>query len=192
MNADLRQMLERGMTMARDPLNAAVMRDPSAARVTTLYSSWLLEYCRVCHHTFREDDTVRPDPDLSGVMLHADERTGLMCWYWAQQLPVERPLLAQLEDIDENLREEFMRGLRVHWNPARDAQAILVPSRSNLIGLKCPICRHTVRGGDWVVRCSCNRCGGVFHQDITRQLTCWEAWTRSGVRDYCAFIGAPL
>jgi hypothetical protein len=178
---ELQQMLDRGIAMARDPLNAASLHDPQAARVTTLYSSWLLEYCRVCHHTFREDDIVRPHFELSDVMLHEDARTGLMCWSRVQQLPVSQPLLAQLEDIDENLREEFMRGLRIHWNPAKDAQAILVPSRSNLIGLKCPICRHTVRGGDWVVPCSCNRCGGVFHQDITRHLTCWETWIRSAL-----------
>jgi hypothetical protein len=184
---ELHQALARGMAMARDPRNAHA-RGPLDPRVTTIYSPWLLQICRVCRHTFREEDYVLPDPSRPERMLHDDARSGLRCWRKAQGLPIERAAAAAPNDA---VRDAFMHGLSEHWQPAGDLQAELVASRSQLIGRKCPICRHTVRRGDQVVRCPCGRgCGGVFHQDIARHLTCWHTWERGERHGYCAFTGA--
>ena len=188
-NDDLQRALERGMAMARDPRNAQVrsLHDP---RVTTIYSPWLLRVCAYCHHTFREDDIVLPDPAHPSQMLHDDPRFGLYCWHRAQQLPIE-PRTTALRN--EAVHAAFMRGLTQHWQPAGNQQTELVSARSVLIGRKCPICRHTVRRGDQVVLCPCGRgCNGAFHQDITRHLTCWNTWNRGEQRSYCGFTGAPF
>jgi hypothetical protein len=186
---DLQQALKRGMDMARDPRNAHA-RGPRDVRVTTIYSPWLFQICRVCHHTFREDDIVLPNPAHPDRMLHDDPQANLRCWHKAQRLPVERAATAR---YDDNLRLAFMRGVSEYWQPAGAQAAERVAAGSDLIGRKCPICRHTVRIGDQVVRCPCGRaCGGVFHQDIARHLTCWHSWHRGEKRGYCAFTGAQF
>lgn len=185
---NLRKQLLHGLEMARDPRNALV-RDPQAPRVTTLYSPWLLQVCRVCRHSFREEDLVRPDPARPERMLHEDPRAGLCCWSHASGFPP--PPAAEV--LATPTRDAFLQGLHTHWQPAGATRAELVPPRSELILRRCPICRHSVRPGDTVIRCPCGRgCGGVFHQDVLRHLTCWETWSRGATRFYCAFTGAPF
>jgi hypothetical protein len=185
----IQQALQHGMDMARDPINAHITADDES-RITTVYSPWLLQICLGCHHTFREGDLVRPDPRRPGRMLHEDSRYTLLCWSEAHQHSL--PIVADYADpCPKEVREAFLRGLHEHWQQD-DTTSELVEQGSSLIGLKCPVCRHTVRVGDLVVRCPCgNNCGGVFHQDVTRHLTCWDTWNRGRRRDYCAFTGAP-
>jgi hypothetical protein len=65
---DLRADFMRGMTMARDPQNAGI-HDSYTPRTTSMYSPWYRNVCRVCRHTFRENDLVLPHPTLPGRML---------------------------------------------------------------------------------------------------------------------------
>lgn len=189
---ELRQAIERGLEMAQDPQNATI-HDPCQSRITTIYSPWLLHYCRVCRHTFREGDLVRPDPKRPGAMLHEDHRYGLHCWSKERGCP---PTESESPACDEQVHRAFLRGIEAEWTPVGHTRTERVEASSDLIGRKCPICRHTVRVGDHVVRSpGFERSGGVFHQDMTRHLTCWDTWNRSsrtGVRDYCAFTGASL
>jgi hypothetical protein len=178
-----------GMAMARDPRNAQC-RHPDEIRTTTIYSPWLLQVCQICHHTFREDDHVLPDPEHPERMLHADARSALHCWSRAQRR-VAVPTTGAPANME--IRTAFLQGLHAHWCPTGNRDTELVQPGSPLIGRRCPICRHTVRIGDQVVRCPCGRqCGGVFHQDITRHLTCWDAWNRGEQRTYCALTGAAF
>ncbi len=186
---ELTHHLLHGMEMARDPRNAHVC-GVEDLRVTTVYSPWLLQICRVCRHTFREHDRVRPDPQKPERMLHDDESTLLLCSL--RPLSISQVLLATPVP-NEATRDAFLRGLQTHWQPAGGACTILVQPRTVLIGRKCPICRHTVRPGDTVVPCPCGRnCGGVFHQDPIRHLTCWDTWNRGANPTYCAFTGATF
>ncbi len=186
---DLTHKLVHGMEMARDPRNAHVCTLDDL-RVTTVYSPWLLQICRVCRHTFREHDRVLPDPQNAERMLHEDRGAGLMCFRRAQGLPWAH---AVQRVPNQSIHDAFMRGLELHWQSARTAQVVEVAPRSALLGRKCPICRHTVRAGDMVVPCPCGRdCGGVFHQDPLRHLTCWDTWNRGLSPTYCAFTGARL
>jgi len=75
---ELERQLRHGMDMARDPRNAHV-RGPDDLRVTTVYSPWLLQLCRVCRHTFREADCVRTDTRYPKRMIHDDEPSNLRC-----------------------------------------------------------------------------------------------------------------
>jgi len=186
---DLAQQVLHGIEMARDPRNAHV-RGPNDLRVTTVYSPWLLQICRVCHHTFREHDGVRPDPNASQRMVHCDEQTLQICARPARGA-ISAPTLAAVPS--EAIREAFLRGLQAHWQPAGGVSTVLVLPRSALIGRRCPICRHTVRPGDTVVLCPCGRnCGGVFHQDPLQHLTCWDNWNRGKTPTHCAFTGASF
>jgi hypothetical protein len=186
---DLDAAVMRGMTMARDPQNAGI-RDAHTPRTTSMYSPWYRNVCRVCRHTFRENDLVLPHPTLPGRMLHADPQAGLVCWSRFQGHPVGA---AHRRNIPESIRGRFLQGLHTHWHPEGHLQCPVVEPGSPLVGRQCPICRHTIRPGDSVVLCPCGRdCGGVFHQDITRHLTCWDTWSRSAQRTYCAFTGASL
>lgn len=186
---ELLHQLQHGIEMARDPRNAHV-RGADALRVTTLYSPWLLQICLKCRHTFRENDRVRPDPMHAGRMVHDDAQTNLFCWSKAQGIA---PARADVVIPNEELRSAFLRGLQAHWQPAGNVCTVIVEPRSALIGRKCPICRHTVRAGDTVVHCPCGRgCGGVFHQDPMRHLTCWDTWNCGANPTYCAFTGAPF
>jgi len=182
---ELLHQLQRGLQMARDPRNAHVS-DPDELRVTTVYSSWLLQICAVCRHTFREGDQVLPHPHNPDRMIHEDERSALFC---ASRLKGVRRAAAAIPD--QELHAAFLRGLQTYWQPASGVQTIVVPPRSSLIRRKCPICRHTIRAGDTVVLCPCgNNCGGVFHQDPLRHLTCWDTWKRGRTLRHCAFTGA--
>lgn len=185
----LRQAFVEGLVMARDPRNAGIT-DDHTPRVTTIYSAWYRTACSVCHHTFREDDRVVPHPQQPSGMIHKDPAAGLCCW---SRLHGHRPNVPKHTAATTAIRDAFLQGLHTHWNPDDHVQCLTVEPRSPLIGKRCPICRHTVRPGDRVVRCPCGRaCGGVFHQDISRHLTCWDTWNRSTRRHYCAFTGAPL
>jgi hypothetical protein len=186
---DLRTFFARGLAMARDPQNAGIT-DSSTSRKTSIYSPWYRNVCRVCRHTFREDDLVLPHPTLPGRMLHEDAHIGLSCWSRFQGCAVETDHLVKMP---EQVRSRFLQGLHTHWHPEAHLQCPVVEKGSPLIRRQCPICRHTIRAGDSVVLCPCGRdCGGVFHQDITRHLTCWDTWSRSAQRTYCAFTGAPF
>jgi hypothetical protein len=122
-------------------------------------------------------------------MLHEDPRYGLHCWSRVTGCPPEEP--AGAAACSHEVRDAFLRGLHQHWQLAGSTAAELVVPGSPLVGRRCPVCRHTVRPGDQVVRCPCGRsCGGVFHQDIPRHLTCWDTWNRGGERGYCALTGA--
>jgi hypothetical protein len=183
---ELEHAIKRGIEMADDPLNAA--RKPHEPRITTLYSPWLLQTCRMCRHSFREEDQVLPDPHLADAMLHEDPQAGLFCWSKWRGLTPTKP---SAPPLDAAVREDFMRGVRQHWKPAGNLAVELVQRGMGLVGRRCPICRHTVRLGDHVVRCPCGRgCNGVFHQDLTRHLTCWDTWNRGSERAFCAFTQA--
>lgn len=187
---ELRCQLRKGIDMARDPRNAHI-HDPHEPRVTTLYSPWLLQMCLRCRHTFRIDDWVLPDPYTPDRMLHEDPRTGLFCH---SRVIGQAPLHPQNVPVNMALRQQFLRGLETSWHLAGTMQLIVVQPKSPSIGKKCPICRHTVRTGDTVVRCPCGRpeCMGVFHQDVQRHLTCWDTWSVGMGRRYCAFTGAMI
>ena len=186
---ELLQQLQRGLRMARDPRNAHVSA-PDELRVTTVYSSWLLQVCSVCRHTFREGDHVLPDPRNFARMIHEDEHSALFC---VSRLKGMRRAAAGTAIPNQELYAAFLQGLQIHWQPAGGVQTIVVPPRSPLIHRKCPICRHTVRAGDTVVLCPCgNDCGGVFHQDPLRHLTCWDTWKRGRTLHHCAFTGAAF
>lgn len=147
----LQQAFERGIEIARDPCNARIT-DPHESRITTIYSPWLLQVCSICRHTIREGDRVRPDPHRPGRMLHEDPQYGLFCWSRATGAPLVAP--PTVTACPPDVREAFLRGLHQHWKPAGDATTTLVVPGSPFIGLKCPVCRHTVREGDLVVACS--------------------------------------
>lgn len=186
---ELTQQLERGIAMARDPRNAQAS-GPDAVLVTTIYSPWLLKVCQICRHTFREQDTVRPDPDRPGRMRHFDVPTSRFCTHGGCASAAEP---AAESAAHEAIRTAFLRGLQLHWTPAGGMSTELVGARSPLVGRKCPICRHTVRPGDTVVRCPCGRdCGGVFHQDPLQHMTCWDTWNRGQTPSHCAFTGAAF
>jgi hypothetical protein len=187
---ELERQLQRGIDMARDPRNAHV-RDPLHPRVTTLYSSWLLQTCLRCQHTFRIDDRVLPHPSRPERMLHEDPETGLVCYSRLSGRTLPQP---QVTPINPEVHAAFLRGLEQSWRPTGNVQLIVVPPKSLYIGRKCPICRHTVRKGDTIVRCPCGRpeCSGVFHQDVQRHLTCWDTWSVGMRRQHCAFTGAPI
>ena len=53
----LRGELMFGEKMAEDPVNANL--PDLAVRVTTIYSPWYAQGCKVCHHKFREGDCLR-------------------------------------------------------------------------------------------------------------------------------------
>jgi hypothetical protein len=74
----LEQQFLRGIEMAQDPLNAHAY-GIDAVRVTTIYSPWMLRLCLTCRHTFREHDTVRPDPEHPERMRHFDAQGGYFC-----------------------------------------------------------------------------------------------------------------
>lgn len=184
---ELAQQVAHGLAMARDPRNAHV-RHPDGVRVTTVYSPWLLQICRLCHHTFREHDRVRPDPKNPQRMVHWNEQTLQICSRAGCSTTTGLTSVP-----DAVLRDTFLRGLQTHWQPAGGVGTLTVPARSELIGRKCPICRHTVRLGDTVVGCPCGRsCGGVFHQDPLQHLTCWDTWQRGMTPTHCAFTGAAF
>jgi hypothetical protein len=186
----LKQAMLDGIEIARDPLNARITV-PEESRITTMYSFWYVQVCRVCLHTFREGDLVRPDPryprtlDQPGKMLHEDPRYGLFCWSRAtSHAPEKVPVPAR---CSQEISEAFLRGLHKHWHAAGSTPTELVTSDSPLVGRICPVCRHTVCPGDQVMQCPCAfDCGMVFHQDIARHMTCWDTWYRVGRRNYCA------
>ncbi|MCG8352550.1 MAG: hypothetical protein MI924_32695 [Chloroflexales bacterium] len=186
---ELAQQLRRGLEMARDPQNAHVS-SPNELRITTVYSPWLLQICAVCRHTFREGDQVLPDPRHLARMVHEDEPTALFC---ASRLAGVRRTAPPAAAPNQSIYAAFLQGLQTHWHPAGDVQTITAAAHAELIRRKCPICRHTVRAGDMVVLCPCgNKCGGVFHQDPMRHLTCWDTWKRGRALQYCAFTGAAF
>jgi hypothetical protein len=186
---ELLKQLQHGLQMARDPRNAHVS-GPKELRVTTVYSPWLLQVCSVCRHSFREDDQVLPDPRNPARMIHEDEHTALFC---ASRLKGVRRTAGSSALPHQEIQDAFLRGLQTNWQPAGGVQTLVVPPRSELIRRKCPICRHTIRAGDTVVLCPCgNNCGGVFHQDPMRHLTCWDTWKRGRTLRHCAFTGAAF
>ena len=185
----LEQQFLRGIEMAQDPLNAHAY-GIDAVRVTTIYSPWMLRLCLTCRHTFREHDTVRPDPEQPERMRHFDAQGGYFCTRTSCSIGA-----ASAPNSPESTatREAFLRGLQAYWQPTGGVSTILVTASSPLVGRKCPICRHTVRLGDAVVLCPCGHdCGGVFHQDLLRHLSCWDGWNRVKIPTHCAFTGAAL
>jgi hypothetical protein len=194
---DLEQAIKRGFKLARDPQNALI-RDPHTPRTTTIYSEWYRDVCPICHHTFREDDLVLPHPDPPAsrssrrrriTMVHEDHRSALCCWSALHGHIADQVITPETHT---QMRAAFLDGLHTHWHPDENLQTVVVAAGSRFVRLDCPICRHTVRAGDTVVLCPCGRCGGVFHQDITRHLTCWDTWSLSGHRTYCAFTGVAV
>lgn len=189
---ELDAAIQRGLAIARDPQNAHIT-DPHTPRITTIYSPWYSEICLRCGHTLREDDQVLPHPNRPERYLHEDPATGFGCWSRLQGLPL---LVTLAEDTPElaAVREQFLAGLHAHWTPEQANKRLdtLVVKRGDPWVLQiCTICGHSVRVGDQVVRCPCGNpsCHGVFHQDITRHLTCWDTWGRTHYRQYCAFTG---
>lgn len=78
----------------------------------------------------------------------------------------------------------FLSGLETVWRPFGSLTSLRVEVGSRLVGRACPWCRFRVRAGDWVVACPC-ACGGYFHQDVFRHLTCWNSWNGAAGHDYC-------
>lgn len=191
---ELRAAVLRGLEIARDPRNAHVT-DPHTPRITTIYSEWYRQICLRCGHTFREGDRVLPHPHKPGRYLHEDPAAGFGCWSRLQGLPLVVTLPDDPPEVAA-VRTAFLAGLHQHWRPQhadRLLDVIVVKPGDPWVRQTCPICGHTVRVGDQVVRCPCGQpgCHGVFHQDISHHLTCWDTWGRTRNRHYCAFIGTP-
>jgi hypothetical protein len=185
----LQYAIKRGLRMARDPQNAGI-DDLHTPRITTIDSWWYGQTCVVCHHSFRDGDHVLPHLTRPGCMVHEDSAAGLWCASRLAGLPVPS---VPSDSGNTALRAVFLDALHQHWHPDANLHCLTVERGSPFIGRKCPICRHTVRPGDIVVPCPCGwDCGGVFHQDITRHLTCWDTWSRGRDRAYCPFTGAPM
>jgi ribosomal protein S27AE len=122
-------------------------------------------------------------------MLHDDATQGRHCLSRACGVPVTRTVP---QVPNQELHTAFMRGLQAHWQAAGGAHTITVERGSELLRRRCPVCRHTVRVGDVVVRCPCGKCGGVFHQDPLHHLTCWDNWYRGTIPTHCAFSGSQI
>ncbi len=219
----LKQMLRAeilcGEEMSEDPVNANL--PDLVIRVTTIYSPWYAQSCKVCRHKFREEDSVRLCPQCDEA-YHDDQRYGLHCWqawfedgrrcrigrvdhFYDEPLDVPacdyrspRDLMRESHAADgggalpsERLVSQFLAGLEGVWRPFGRHKNFQVRRSSSLAGQNCPWCRFKVRAGDWVVACPCG-CGAHFHQDVFRHLTCWNDWNGVTGKDYCANTGRPF
>lgn len=89
------------------------------------------------------------------------------------------------------LVKQFVKGIETTWRPFGEQQSIKVVPGSSPVGHYCPMCRFRMRVGDWVVACPCqSNCGTYFHQDVFRQLTCWNNWNGVQGNNHCPNTGA--
>ncbi len=219
---NLRDEIERGLTLASDPVNANLTA--LALRGTTIYSPWFVCTCKVCRFKFRVGDLVRLCPKCKEP-YHADEHSGLDCWQrhfapghicseggkdrfgednavkpscdfiWDGKLAGQGPPQADATPSNPSphaaLVTHFIGGLEAAWRPFGGVETINALPGSESVGRRCPICRFLIRAGDWVVACPC-KCGTYIHQDVFRQLTCWNEWNGVQGKNFCPNIGSPL
>lgn len=215
----LKEELEIGKVLARDPQNAEVPL--LNKRTTTMDSSWFNDICSVCQFRFRVGDVVRVCPRCEKA-YHDDIQFNLHCWqirfkddgcctmhsprfkegknnclFQNDISTLDSQTSDQAANKSENylpsttMTEQFLDGLRSEWRPFGERSATRAEKEHEAIGRKCPICRFKVRVGDWVVDCPCG-CGTYFHEDVFRHLTCWNSWNGISGENHCPTYSRPF
>lgn len=220
LKAILRDELDAGNVVARDPENADLPKD--AVRTTTMYSAWYVRTCPQCKQKFRTGDRVRLCPACEQA-YHEDDLYHLDCWreHFADGRVCRHPRINPHTSVEESgcpyrpselsgaatpsheaprraarlarTTAQFLAGLEECWKPYGQQPVIVVDDDSPIIGYPCPWCRFNVRAGDRVVKCPCGKCNTHFHDDIYRHMTCWNNWKfGSGGNDYCPITGEKI
>jgi hypothetical protein len=220
LRAKLRQQIDSGLAMSRDPGNAALPE--LSARTTTIYSPWYVRTCRRCKDKFREGDRVRLCP-LCQDAYHDDDQFRLHCWqeqfadggvcrkarydpiaeayddgcpyHWSGRFPDQPPRAGDEFQPRRRIAQvtaQFLSGLERVWMPYGREPVFEVEDDSPVEGCYCPWCRFQIRAGDRVVKCPCGKCYGHFHDDIYRHLICWNDWNGSQGNDHCPITGETI
>ncbi|ETR70570.1 MAG: hypothetical protein OMM_03150 [Candidatus Magnetoglobus multicellularis str. Araruama] len=214
---NLKKEIEEGNDDSMDPVNASL--SPDYPRITTIYSKWYTRTCLVCGLKFRENDIVRLCPKCNKA-YHDDDQYNLHCWqkHFANKNVCTKPGYDLIDEVYrsgcsyelpdsfdnqqkieneseriERVSEQFLQGLKSMWKAFGDKNVIEVKAAdTHIIGLKCPWCRFSIRIGDRVVKCPCNKCNTYFHNDIFRHLECWNDWNGTKGNDFCPTSGAKI
>lgn len=199
----IEEQLKNGIELSRDPTNQNLATDE--VQITTIYSSWYKQECPVCGNLFREKDKVRICPKCKQA-YHEDDFYNLFCWsevlhkkqgcsfcdYMPDELFEQTNFGRNKSKIAGAVREEFLEGLETVWKPFGEEKVIIVPEGSQIVGRTCPMCGFKIRVGDRVVKCPCgDACGTYFHDDVFRQLECWNDWNGRIGKKYCPTSGKP-
>ena len=214
----LKNEFNEGLLAAEDPENAYL--PPEANRKTTIYSDWYTRTCPECKQKFREGDIVKLCP-LCGKAYHNDDKYGLYCWskHFAngnkcREPSYDRfnnkydegclfPLKDKLSECDNyqnyydelyipELNQQFKNGLAVHWKSFDNLKELKVERGDSAVGLICQLCGFTIRPGDIVVKCPCNKCSSYFHNDHERHYKCWNEWNTPKRREHCIQTGNKI
>ena len=162
-------------------------RDPAATEAagamrTTLRSLWTGSPCGACGHTFRAGDVVRTEPGAGGApgtVVHHDP--DFLC---AQGVP---SAAAPSAPGTQSVSERFAAALTRFFPLAPGLKAVrLTPRHYQLAEPRlekrraCMRCAHTLRVGEWIVRCPCGlpkqTCLNAVHHDPARGFTCYTDW----------------
>lgn len=220
LKALIRAELDFGIAASGDPLNSGL--PDLALRTTTVYSPWYTRTCPECKHKFREGDQVRLCPrckqayhddnqyNLNCWQAHFEN--GRVCKVSrydpiaeVHQDGCDFHFFGKFADIEESCTREqpqsrrikkisrqFMNGLKTVWQPLGEHAVQVVEPGDAIVGQKCPWCRFQIRAGDHVVKCPCGKCNTYFHNDIYRNLTCWNDWNGTQGMNYCPTTGTKI
>ena len=193
---------EKGEFSARDPENADL--PDGAPRKTTIYADWLIDDCENCDHPFRLGDMVKVCPSCNSA-FHEDDRFPLLCWTEVSKSEGECPSCGTSWTKEENKSDEdkegtresyaevakiFTSGMLDTWKAFGDVPVRRAEKGDSVIGKNCPMCDYQIRRGDHYVTSFCKgKCKVYIHNDIFRNLTCWNNWQGMQGKRHCFISG---
>jgi len=206
----LKNEFDLGLSASQDPENAYL--PDYSVRKTTRDSHWFSLICSECKMDFRIGDRVMVCP-VCKTAYHQDDQFHLYCWenHFSNGQPCQYNKLEKIEicsfrvsdtllhshPLDQNrnshyipeIHSQFMKGLAVHWRSFDNLLEFKIEPDHPSIGEICQWCGSSIRAGDRVVECPCGKCKSYIHNDMVRQLTCWNDWNKSKKRNYCIKTG---
>ncbi|KPA11749.1 hypothetical protein MHK_008052 [Candidatus Magnetomorum sp. HK-1] len=217
---ELKYEFNEGLLAAQDPENAYL--PPLSCLKTTRYSAWFTRKCPECGLDFREGDMVKLCPKCKQAYHNDDyyhlncwdrhfsngkpcressydrfnDKNDPGCSYKFGGTVDESDNDSKSTDFDTihipEINKQFMNGLAVHWKSFDNLLEQKVSPHDPKIGEICQWCGSSIRPGDRLVKCPCGKCETYFHNDMYRQLSCWNEWNKSKKRDYCIQSGRKI
>jgi hypothetical protein len=172
-----------GERLGSDPLNRRISDGPA---ITGERSQWLLSYCQVCFHNFRQDDAVLIRTDQEGRLVGVVHNPAVSSWCTggtpdaagADVSEVGRDFFAGI-DSEDPPKVSHVRRL----SPGDELVQLREVHRDRDRRRHCFMCTLTFRPHELVIECVCypgapsrNQCKLAVHRDAAHNLLCYERY----------------